>query len=720
MKKKAIEKIPYFTLKNISRKKDVKYIGVTGIKVISHEKHLFLEVYKNSKETKKIPVARIVLTNKDFGTYFPKTGNWSQKRVEEQTYSYRDKMIWNSDETAPDKTKKENILQSDEDLERIKNFCKVEIWRAERWWEYIEKYQNNISTNARIKREERKLERRQQALRERITHTRKLPEKEILDRADELYFKHKHYLYYKKHGGFVQIACSKCGKVADARWKDGISYESQFERRVINEPREGTIGKCPMCRTYGKYKCQGKTKGTHSSIKHLFLGQKYKETGIVLRYIEIEKTWRLEKGSVCDKKGPKMESASENVSMVELARAYFEPGKKPQIDYHKYNSWIGNTYWDDCNLSGLANIIIKGAPVMEETYKELEDTIFQYCALEQYVNEKYIVNPVDYLSLYEQMPQIEMLVKFRLSQIVTQLLEGNYSMIVNRSAKSLDKFLGIRKCRVKQLIAQKGKRKILRAMQMETSLHQMWTDEQIEHLAETGLEQGRVEEILPYMSLQKLLNRIEKYAGCKYETECEHVSERIRHIATTYSDYLSMRLRLGYDLSNTVYQYPHDLQQAHTEMVLEMNKDELDERIRDVKIRFGQIQRNYRQLRKKYFYEDDEYVIRPARSAEEIVMEGRLLHHCVGRDGYLRKHNDGRTYILLLRRKTDPESPYITVEIENNSNEILQWYGSCDKKPNEKKIQKWLDNYESKLNDGTISANNETVKHKEQTIMAIA
>lgn len=302
MKKKAIEKIPYFTLKNISRKKDVKYIGVTGIKVISHEKHLFLEVYKNSKEAKKIPIARIVLTKKDFGTYFPETGDWSQKRVEERTYSYRDKMIWNSDETAPDKTKKENILQSDEDLERIKNFCKVEIWRAERWWEYIEKYQNNISTNARIKREKRKLERRQQALRERITHTRKLPEKKILNRADELQFKHKHYLYYKKHGSFVQIACSKCGKVADVRWKDGISYESQFERRAINEPEEGTIGKCPLCRAYGEYKCQGRTKGTHSSIKHLFLGQKYKETGIVLRYIEIKKTWRLEKGSVCDKK----------------------------------------------------------------------------------------------------------------------------------------------------------------------------------------------------------------------------------------------------------------------------------------------------------------------------------------------------------------------------------------------------------------------------------
>lgn len=53
MKKKAIEKIPYFGLKKTSRKKDVKYIGVTAVKIVGHEKHLFLEVYRNKKESKK-------------------------------------------------------------------------------------------------------------------------------------------------------------------------------------------------------------------------------------------------------------------------------------------------------------------------------------------------------------------------------------------------------------------------------------------------------------------------------------------------------------------------------------------------------------------------------------------------------------------------------------------------------------------------------------------
>ena len=53
MKKKAIEKIPYFGLKKTSRKKDVKYIGVTAVKIVGHEKHLFLEVYRNKKRIKR-------------------------------------------------------------------------------------------------------------------------------------------------------------------------------------------------------------------------------------------------------------------------------------------------------------------------------------------------------------------------------------------------------------------------------------------------------------------------------------------------------------------------------------------------------------------------------------------------------------------------------------------------------------------------------------------
>lgn len=81
----------------------------------------------------------------------------------------------------------------------------------------------------------------------------------------------------------------------------------------------------------------------------------------------------------------------------------------------------------------------------------------------------------------------------------------------------------------------------------------------------------------------------------------------------------------------------------------------------------------------------------PARSAEEIVAEGRILHHCVGGDSYLNKHNTGRSTILFLRSKSAPETPYITIEICGTK--ILQWYGIRDTKPDEIRIERHLRRY---------------------------
>lgn len=705
MKKKAIEKIPYFGLEKVSRKKQAKYIGVTGIKIVGHEKHLFLEVYRNQKESKDTPLVRIVLTKKDFGTYRPESGEWTRQYIRSGNNNGR--MIWNSigDSLYWEEMEKENILQSTEDLERIKKFCGTTVWREEGWWEYIDRRQSDIATEVRRKAERRKYQRRQEALKDRIAHTKELPEKKILDRADTVYFHSEHYLYYKKHGCWAKIACSKCGGVTDARWKSGISYESQFQTWT-EEPREGRYGTCPMCGAHGLYKCQGKVKGEHSRTIHLFLGQRYKENGMVMRYVQVEKSWIL--GLICGEKGTEMYNACEKLSGVEIARAYFEPGKKMQIDYQKHNPYSGEDFWDDCNLCGMNNITINAAPIMPETYEEMEGTMFRYSALQEYVKCVGEVNPIYYLERYSQTPQIEVLVKMGLIGVVENLVKCYYGIVENGHASRPDVFLGIRKERVKQLIRKKGDVETLKVMQMEKRFGQNWTDDQIEHLTETGLNGMQVERATRYMTLQKLLNRIEKYAGCQYGTECSGAKERIRRIATTYVDYLEMRAGLGYDLNNTVYQQPRDLNAAHEKMVIEINKEKMDRHLKEVAEQYPNIRKCYRSLRKNYFYEDENYMIRPARSAEEIVMEGRTLHHCVGGAGYLNSHNTGKTYILMLRYKKEPEIPYITVEVDAKYPRIIQWYGEFDKKPDEKNMQVWLDGWLMKLKTGTLTEEMET------------
>ena len=715
MKKKAIEKIPYLTLPKVVQKKAVRYVTVTAFKNISKERHLFVEVYRNTKNTKAIPVVRIVLTKKDFGNYFPKKDEWTRQKIKTNYYYNSTKLLWHTQHEDRSRNYKEDtkkdILLTENDLDRIEKMCQKRAWERERWWENIYKHEDKIVTDARLEALNRKRERRQQALKERIENTPELPENRILDIADRIYLFEKHYLYYKKHGNYADITCSKCGGVTSGRWKDGISYEAQFQKWV-DEPVEGRTGTCPMCGARGEYKCQGKVKGKHSQTIHLFLGQKYKENGLVMRYIEVSKTWILD--LVCGKKGLEMSGALEELSGIEIARAYFSPEKKVQIDYHKYDPYQGKNFWDDCNLYGLKSIRIEEAPILSETWENMKGTIFQYSAIQEYAQAIFRFNPIDYLERYQETPQIEILVKMNLIGVVKSLVKYRYGIVFEQDANRPDKFLGIRKERVKQLIERKGDVDLLQTMVMENRMGVNWTTEQLEHITEAHLQRGQIEEAIRYMSIQQLLNRIEKYAGCSYGAGCSSSLERIRNTASFYCDYLHMRNALGYDLNNTIYQQPRDLNKAHAKMVLERSKKETDKRLSEVGERFANIKKQYRKLRNRYYYEDENYLIRPARTAQEIVMEGRILHHCVGGDNYLRKHDTGETYILMLRFKKIQDAPYITVEINAKDNQIMQWYGAHDKKPDEKNMRKWLDDYVKKLKNGMPAAG---LPEKEQQVL---
>lgn len=700
MKKKAIERIPYIGLAQVIRKKAVKYVGVTAEREIAGENHLFVEVYKNRTEAAAVPVVRIVLTEKDFGTYFPDRKEWSGAKLDE--YS----LLWETPEERDwrygklEKKTDRNVLQSPEDLERLKEFCKKRYdIQFGRWWAYISSHQEQITVSKRNAAYEKKQKRREDALNDRIAHTPELPEKKILERADLLYFGNQHYLYYKKHGSWAKIACSHCGGVTDGRWKTGISYESQFQRS-IEEPIQEKYGTCPMCGAKGVYKCQGKVKEDYSKKAYMYLGQKYRENGVVIRYLEVEKIYKLYEE--CGQNGNEMTGAIEELSGVEIARTYFEPGKEPQTDFHKHDYYRRKDFWDDCNLNGMYSIRIKGGHVMQETFRELRGTMFQYSALKEYCRQANQVKILDYLQRYIQLPQLEILVKLGLTGIVNQLVRGECGIIENEDAKRPDEFLGIRKEHVKELINAKGDITLFSIMQMEKRMGVTWTDIQIRHMAEARLEnRGELETMLQYMGIQQILNRISKYAGCEYDTGKQSSTALLQSTAITYMDYLSMRHTLGYDLNNTVYQQPRDLEAAHAFVMRERDEKKKKLRIQEVMTKFPQIVKNYRKLRSKYLYEDDDYLIRPARSAAEIVEEGRTLHHCVGGDGYLSKHNEGKSYILMLRFKKKPAIPYITVEIEGNSPKILQWYGANDKKPDQKHMQKWLDGYINRLKEGT-------------------
>ena len=74
---------------------------------------------------------------------------------------------------------------------------------------------------------------------------------------------------------------------------------------------------------------------------------------------------------------------------------------------------------------------------------------------------------------------------------------------------------------------------------------------------------GRIAHLLGYMSMQQLINRVEKYEVQLYSKSRGY--REFEQALKKYDDYLKMREELGYDMTNEVFLYPKDLQKKHQE-----------------------------------------------------------------------------------------------------------------------------------------------------------
>ena len=136
-----------------------------------------------------------------------------------------------------------------------------------------------------------------------------------------------------------------------------------------------------------------------------------------------------------------------------------------------------------------------------------------------------------------------------------------------------------------------------------------------------------------------------------------------------YLDYIQQCRKLKYDMHDTSISMPHHFMETHTRfsgILADMENAALSD---ELTIRIPE--------RERLEYADDTLLIRQPRSMGEIIMEGKLLHHCVG--GYAERHARGKLHIMFIRRKEEPEKPYFTMEV-STSGVIVQVRGlrNCD------------------------------------------
>lgn len=353
MKKRAIESIPFIPA--IRARKNNAYTASVQITDIKGTEHLLVDIYENTKKGRATPKLRFAYTKTDWGVWYPETGVWSRRSIHDSDYN---REIW----LEPFEDRNTLTFIRSDDAHLIREWTEQ---KHESWDTALRALENSITFD----RQRKRYENRQARLADRQAHTPPLPD-DLKDWAERRLFS-SHFLYYKRHGRYADICCSACGQVSTVCTKRSESYEGQFE--LIVYPKHGTVGTCPRCHKSGEWKAQGKTKGVYDITKYVYIGQRYKDDGAVIRLVEIDKMITLDIVLEGDKEI--MTGAKEILSVNEMVREYIEPGKKLQRDFHKYNCWAQEDFWDDCNLSGIANITLHDGLVYDKTWNELADTL---------------------------------------------------------------------------------------------------------------------------------------------------------------------------------------------------------------------------------------------------------------------------------------------------------------------------------------------------------
>ena len=99
---------------------------------------------------------------------------------------------------------------------------------------------------------------------------------------------------------------------------------------------------------------------------------------------------------------------------------------------------------------------------------------------------------------------------------------------------------------------------------------------------------------------------------------------------------------------------------------------------------------------KKFLYfENEEYKAYPIITKEEFHFEGEEQHNCVERM-YMERVRDDKTYIVTIRKKSNPNHTYITCEVNHNGN-IVQYLAFANNTPNEQSAYVFKKQYQEHL-----------------------
>lgn len=279
---------------------------------------------------------------------------------------------------------------------------------------------------------------------------------------------------------------------------------------------------------------------------------------------------------------------------------------------------------------------------------------YKYAAYQTYND----VDIIQYLRQYQKYPECEYLIKLGLQKYIhnTSILK------LMQKDKNFIKYL-----------VKLNQNKMLRKLDVPIIIKAYKTKDNAEKLQ-------KIKNIKNELKTYRYSNIINDVWGEKLEQFQDYILNQNITIHD-YLDYINACKYLQLDLTQNKNKQPKEFMRWHDIRIDQYNTKKAKE---DKKKRI-QLYKDFNKISQKYnklsYTQNQDFICIIAKSPNELVNEGNILHHCVGRMNYDQKFIQEKSLIFFVRKKTEPTIPYVTMEFALQNKTITQCYAEHDSKP---------------------------------------
>ena len=427
-------------------------------------------------------------------------------------------------------------------------------------------------------------------------------------------------------------------------------YCSRCKRIVpITGAKHGKETKCPVCKTKAVFK-------SHNRIQTLCTGWYFGEIiqrfrgGIVVRRFEQEQWYRDRNYD-----DPHIYTGEKERIML------FDDGRMKRYEWGSYKNkfmrWIEDKDWFPGKE---AYYQPSGIKLYKRNLAQLKKTsLLKRSAIDLW--PKLPTSTTKYLAIERGNPAVEMLARlgmFRLARDIINRKPGSEALAQDET--EISRILKIDKSRLKRLKTMDANICHLRWMQYEKLANTIWTDDMIRDFGDAGIFPSDFGFLHTPISHVKCYNYLKKQAGIMDET--------LKQTLYTWRDYVNMADSLKMNTKNDQIARPKDVKKAHDELILIKQKAGLEKQAKKIEKDWPKVNAQLPKL-KKFEFTQGEYTIVAPENVLDIVKEGTILGHCVHTcDYYFDRIQKDESYLFFLRRSSQPDVPWYTLEVEPSGN----------------------------------------------------